>query len=52
MYDIAIIGAGPGGCACALALQQSGLKVILIDKDIFPRDKVCGDAIPGLHLKL
>ena len=51
MYDIAIIGAGPGGCACALALQQSGLKVILIDKDIFPRDKVCGDAIPGPAFK-
>ena len=51
IYDIAIIGAGPSGCACALALHGSGLKVILIDKDTFPRDKICGDAIPGPAFK-
>lgn len=50
-YDIAIIGAGPGGCACALALHGSGLRVVMVDKDIFPRDKICGDAIPGLAFK-
>ncbi len=47
MFDVTIIGAGPAGCATALALQDSGLRVALIDKHIFPRDKVCGDAIPG-----
>jgi menaquinone-9 beta-reductase len=46
-YDIVILGAGPAGCACALALRNSGLQVALIDKAIFPRDKICGDAIPG-----
>jgi hypothetical protein len=51
IYDIAIIGAGPSGTACALALQGSGLKVALVDKAIFPRDKVCGDAIPGQAFK-
>lgn len=50
-YDIAIVGAGPSGCACALALQGSGLRVIVIDKDTFPRDKICGDAIPGPAFK-
>lgn len=50
-FDIAIIGAGPGGCACALALKNSGLRVALIEKDQFPRDKICGDAIPGLAFK-
>jgi geranylgeranyl reductase family protein len=50
-YDVAIIGAGPGGTACALALRQSGLRVVLLDKAQFPRDKVCGDAIPGHALK-
>ncbi len=50
-YDIAIIGAGPSGTACTLALQGSGLRVILIDKDNFPRDKICGDAIPGPSFK-
>ena len=51
IYDIAIIGAGPGGCACALALQGSGLRVVMVDKDAFPRDKICGDAIPSPTFK-
>lgn len=46
-YDIIIAGAGPAGTTCALALRNSGLRVALIDKASFPRDKVCGDAIPG-----
>lgn len=50
-YDIAIVGAGPSGCACALALHDSGLRVVLIDKEAFPRDKICGDAIPGPAFK-
>jgi len=50
-YDIAIIGAGPAGCAAALGLGRSGLKVALIDKARFPREKTCGDAIPGPALK-
>lgn len=50
-YDVAIIGAGPSGCACALALHGKGLRIALIDKDLFPRDKICGDAIPGPAFK-
>jgi geranylgeranyl reductase family protein len=50
-YDVAIIGAGPAGCSAALGLKDSGLSVVLIDKEIFPRDKICGDAIPGKALK-
>ncbi len=45
--DVAIVGAGPAGTSCALALRNSGLDVVLIDKASFPREKVCGDAIPG-----
>ena len=51
IYDVAIIGAGPAGCTCALALKDAGLNVLLIDKSDFPRDKVCGDAIPGRAIK-
>lgn len=50
-FDIAIIGAGPAGCACALALRDSGLRIALIEKHNFPREKVCGDAIPGKAIK-
>lgn len=44
-FDIIICGAGPAGSTCALALESSGLRVALIDKQGFPRDKICGDAV-------
>ena len=44
-FDVIICGAGPAGATCALALGNTGLKVALIDKSNFPRDKICGDAI-------
>lgn len=50
-YDVIIVGAGPSGCACAMALAASGLRIAVIDKHTFPRDKVCGDAIPGRAIK-
>ncbi len=46
-YDVIICGAGPGGAAAALCLQESGLRVALLDKHDFPRDKICGDALSG-----
>ncbi len=45
IFDILICGAGPAGSTCALALGNSGLKVALIEKAVFPRDKTCGDAV-------
>ena len=50
-YDVVIVGAGPAGAACALALRHAGHRVALLDKAVFPRDKICGDAIPGHALK-
>lgn len=45
--DVCILGAGPGGCAAALQLAKHGVDTLLLDKAIFPRDKVCGDALSG-----
>ncbi len=42
MFDVAVIGAGPGGATVSRYLARNGLKVCLIDKDEFPRDKPCG----------
>jgi flavin-dependent dehydrogenase len=39
--DVVIVGGGPAGSSCAWALRNSGLDVVVIDKKIFPRDKVC-----------
>jgi len=41
-YDVLIVGAGPAGTSCAWELRDSGLKTMILDKHIFPRDKVCG----------
>jgi geranylgeranyl reductase family protein len=46
-YDIIIIGAGPAGSAAGLYAARSGLKTLLLDKEKFPRDKICGDALSG-----
>lgn len=50
-YDVIIIGAGPAGATCALQLRHSGLRVLLVDKAQFPRDKICGDAVVGHSTK-
>lgn len=42
-FDIAIVGAGPAGSSTAIRLAQHGYRVALIDRAIFPRDKLCGD---------
>ena len=40
--DVLIVGGGPAGSACAWGLGNSGLDVRILDKQSFPRDKVCG----------
>ena len=44
-FDVIICGAGPAGCTCALSLADSGLRVAVLEKNSFPRDKTCGDAV-------
>jgi geranylgeranyl reductase family protein len=43
--DVAVVGAGPAGSATALYASRAGLDVVLLDRDVFPRDKICGDAV-------
>lgn len=43
--DVVIVGAGPAGASAVAYIAHAGLKVILIDRQIFPRDKVCGDFV-------
>ena len=40
--DVLIVGAGPAGSSCAWKLRDSGLNVVILDRQTFPRDKVCG----------
>jgi menaquinone-9 beta-reductase len=51
-YDVLICGAGPAGSTCALGLFDAGLRVALLDKQSFPREKICGDAYGGYAFKI
>lgn len=39
--DVLIVGGGPAGSTCARTLTTAGLDVLVMDKSVFPRDKVC-----------
>jgi geranylgeranyl reductase family protein len=44
-YDVIVVGAGPGGTTACRYCARAGLKTLLIDKDQFPRYKVCGGCL-------
>ena len=44
--DVIVVGAGPAGSTAAKCLAEKGVKVTLVDKDTFPRDKSCGGGLP------
>ncbi|MBK8947425.1 MAG: FAD-dependent oxidoreductase [Flavobacteriales bacterium] len=50
--DVLIVGGGPGGCTAALQLARHGVRCTLIEKAVFPRDKVCGDALSGKVMRV
>ncbi len=45
IFDVCIVGAGPGGSSTAFYLAKQGKNIVLLDKEKFPRRKICGDAI-------
>ena len=51
-YDVAVVGAGPGGSAAALALSRGGLRVAILEKAVPPRYKTCGGGLLGRTLEL
>jgi geranylgeranyl reductase family protein len=50
--EVIVVGAGPGGSTAAMALAQKGYDVLLLDRQTFPRDKVCGDGVPAGALNM
>src|SRR6266852_1019871 len=45
IFDVAIVGGGPGGSACAAFCAAVGLRTLLLEREKFPREKVCGDCL-------
>ncbi|HLY27306.1 MAG TPA: geranylgeranyl reductase family protein [Aggregatilineales bacterium] len=52
IYDAIVVGSGPGGAVAASVLAERGKSVLLVDRQTFPRDKVCGDGLPGNIMQL
>ena len=44
-FDVAIVGAGPAGSACGGFCALAGLKTLILEREKFPREKVCGDCL-------
>jgi geranylgeranyl reductase family protein len=44
-YDVIVVGAGPGGSTAARFCARSGLRTLLVEKERFPRYKVCGGCL-------
>lgn len=52
VYDIAIIGGGPAGSTAAITAARAGFKTLLLERDNFPRPKVCGEFVSAESLAL
>jgi len=51
MYDIIVAGAGPAGCTAGRELALKGYSVLIIEKQVFPRDKLCAGGLPRKVLR-
>ncbi len=45
IFDVAIVGGGPAGSSCAAFCALAGLHTLVLERERFPREKVCGDCI-------
>jgi geranylgeranyl reductase family protein len=44
-FDVAIVGGGPAGSSCAAFCARAGLRTLVLEREKFPREKVCGDCL-------
>ena len=49
MMKVAIVGAGPAGCAAAITLVRRGLEAVLLEREVFPRHRPGESLHPGIE---
>lgn len=52
MYDLIVIGGGPAGSSAAITAAREGARVLLLERGLFPRHKVCGEFVSAESLDL
>jgi menaquinone-9 beta-reductase len=50
--EVLVVGAGPAGGMAAFTLAAAGLRVLLVDRAVFPRNKVCGCCLNAASVSL
>ncbi len=50
--EVAVVGAGPAGSVAAQRLAAVGVRVVLLERATFPRDKPCGGGVSGRGLNV
>ena len=51
VYDVIVVGAGPGGATAAYFLAEAGQRVLLLERDVPPRYKACGGGLSAHMLE-
>ena len=51
-FDLIIAGGGPAGSAAAIAALRAGCTVLVVDRGIHPRQKVCGCCLAPAGIKV
>lgn len=46
-HEVIVVGAGPSGAACAQALKDAGVDVLIVEKEKLPRHKICSGVLFG-----
>jgi len=52
LYDVIVVGGGPAGSTMAWSLARRGVRVAVVERAIFPREKVCGDFVEPAGLRI